>query len=106
MSATLEILAAYGPLTVQDAGRPGYRHLGVPLAGALDPVALRLANALAGNPPDTAVLEFRLVGPLLQILGRPRRIALAGPVSGRIERADGAFEAVEPWRTHTLQPGD
>lgn len=106
MSATLEILSAHGPLTVQDAGRPGFRSLGVPLCGALDCVALRLANALVGNPPGAAALEMRLVGPVLQILGRPRRIALAGPVTGRIERTDGTTEPAQPWRTHTLHPGD
>ena len=42
---------APAPLTtVQDLGRPGYAHLGVPRSGALDQPALRLANALVGNP--------------------------------------------------------
>src|SRR5256885_12078680 len=36
--------------TVQDLGRPGHAQLGIPAGGALDPVALRAANALAGNP--------------------------------------------------------
>ena len=40
-----------GPLTtVQDLGRPGYAHLGVPLSGAADRVSLCLANRLVGNP--------------------------------------------------------
>ncbi|MBL8487098.1 MAG: biotin-dependent carboxyltransferase family protein [Rhodocyclaceae bacterium] len=106
MSAMLEILSVHGPLTVQDEGRRGLRHLGVPLAGALDGVALRIANALVGNPPGAAGLEMRLAGPALQVLGRARRIALAGPVGGRIERTDGSTEPVEAWRTHTLHPGD
>ncbi|SCF88073.1 Allophanate hydrolase subunit 2, partial [Streptomyces sp. Cmuel-A718b] len=42
--------------TVQDAGRPGWAHLGVGRAGALDAPAARLANRLVGNPPDAAVL--------------------------------------------------
>ena len=38
-----------GPLsTVQDLGRPGWAHLGVPRSGALDAPALRLANRLVG----------------------------------------------------------
>ncbi|MFG2647403.1 biotin-dependent carboxyltransferase family protein [Streptomyces sp. NPDC048436] len=48
--------------TVQDQGRPGYAHLGVPRSGALDPPAARLANRLVGNPPDAAVLETTLNG--------------------------------------------
>jgi len=52
-----------GPLTtVQDLGRPGYAHLGVPRSGALDQAALRRANALAGNRVETAGLETTLLG--------------------------------------------
>ncbi len=60
--SVLEILRA-GPLTtVQDLGRPGWAHLGVPHSGALDPSALRAANRLVGNPPDAAGLETTLGG--------------------------------------------
>jgi allophanate hydrolase subunit 2 len=31
--------------TVQDLGRPGYYHLGIPLSGAMDRYALRAARA-------------------------------------------------------------
>lgn len=51
--------------TIQDLGRPGYQHLGIPLSGAVDPFALQLANLLVGNPPDAAALECTLVGPVL-----------------------------------------
>ncbi|MFC7528913.1 biotin-dependent carboxyltransferase family protein [Actinoplanes sp. GCM10030250] len=52
-----------GPLTtVQDLGRPGYAHLGVPRAGALDGPALRRANRLVGNVPEAAGLETTLLG--------------------------------------------
>jgi len=52
-----------GPLvTVQDAGRPGWAHLGVPRAGWLDPPAARLANRLVGNPETSALLEVTLGG--------------------------------------------
>ncbi|MBV9830116.1 MAG: hypothetical protein JOZ82_00855 [Marmoricola sp.] len=44
-------------VTVQDLGRPGLAHLGVPLSGALDEPAHRLANRLVGNPEDAAALE-------------------------------------------------
>lgn len=43
--------------TVQDRGRPGFGHLGVPRAGAADPDALELANALVGNRRHAPVLE-------------------------------------------------
>src|SRR5262249_37008373 len=48
-------IARAGPLTtIQDHGRPGFAHLGVPRSGALDQPAPALANRLAGNPPEPA----------------------------------------------------
>ena len=63
--------------TVQDLGRSGWRHLGVAHAGALDPDQMRLANRLAGNPDDDAVLELTLRGPTLRF-DAPVRIAITG----------------------------
>ncbi|MFI8828879.1 biotin-dependent carboxyltransferase family protein [Streptomyces sp. NPDC053431] len=48
--------------TVQDQGRAGHAHLGVPRSGALDPVAVRLVNRLLGNAEGAAVLETTLDG--------------------------------------------
>jgi biotin-dependent carboxylase-like uncharacterized protein len=56
-----------GPLTtVQDRGRAGWAHLGVPRAGALDGPAAALANRLVGNSVAAAVLETTLGGVSLQ----------------------------------------
>ena len=52
--------------SVQDVGRFGYLRHGVPVSGAMDPVALRLANLLVGNQEDEACLEITLAGPRLQ----------------------------------------
>ena len=52
--------------TFQDLGRQGWQHLGVPVAGAMDARAHRLANLLAGNLDDTATLEVTLTGPTLR----------------------------------------
>jgi len=46
-----------GLSTVQDAGRPGFAHLGVPRSGAADRTSFALANRLAGNANTAAVLE-------------------------------------------------
>jgi biotin-dependent carboxylase-like uncharacterized protein len=63
---SLEVLEV-GPLvTVQDRGRVGYAHLGVPRAGALDAPAAALANRLVGNDEDAAVLEVLLGGLVLR----------------------------------------
>ena len=52
--------------TVQDLGRPGYYHLGIPLSGAMDRLALRAANMLVGNDEGAAALEAVFMGPELE----------------------------------------
>jgi biotin-dependent carboxylase-like uncharacterized protein len=90
------VTAADGLVTVQDRGRVGYAHLGVPRAGALDLPAAALANRLVGNDENAAVLEVTLAGLALRTdraltfavtgalcdvrLGR-RAVAFAEPVS-------------------------
>jgi biotin-dependent carboxylase-like uncharacterized protein len=67
-----------GPLTtVQDQGRFGYAHLGVPRSGALDQPAARHANALVGNPASAAVLETTLMGCALRF-ATPATVAVTG----------------------------
>jgi antagonist of KipI len=51
--------------TVQDPGRHGYQRVGLCPGGAMDPVALALANALVGNALDEAALEITVIGPEL-----------------------------------------
>lgn len=77
MSALLEVMSPGLLTTVQDLGRWGHQALGVPVAGPMDPFAHRLANALAGNPRDAAVLEITLVGPTLAFT-ESRVVAVTG----------------------------
>ncbi|MCY1514768.1 KipI antagonist [compost metagenome] len=63
--------------SVQDAGRPGYYHLGIPLSGALDQQSLVLANLLVGNDEGAAVIESTLLGPELQF-DAPALVAVTG----------------------------
>ncbi|MCT4357418.1 biotin-dependent carboxyltransferase family protein [Streptomyces sp. Je 1-79] len=58
----LAVVRAGALTTVQDLGRTGFAHLGVPRSGALDPGAARLVNRLVGNPEDAAVLETTVNG--------------------------------------------
>lgn len=55
--------------TVQDLGRWGRQHLGVPVAGPMDWYSHRLANLMLGNAPAAAVLEITLLGPELMADG-------------------------------------
>ncbi|MSU50499.1 MAG: 5-oxoprolinase subunit PxpB [Opitutus sp.] len=64
----IEVVRAGMFTTVQDLGRVGHRAQGVPLSGAADPFALRLANLLVGNPEHAAGIEFTLIGPELKFL--------------------------------------
>jgi biotin-dependent carboxylase-like uncharacterized protein len=76
----IDILRA-GPLTtVQDLGRPGWAHLGVPRSGALDPLALRLANRLVGNAEDAAGLEITAAGCAVR-LRKAATVALTGALA-------------------------
>ncbi|HEX9790004.1 MAG TPA: biotin-dependent carboxyltransferase family protein [Kiloniellales bacterium] len=52
--------------SVQDLGRPGYYHLGIPISGGMDRFALRAANMLVGNDEGAAVLEAVFMGPELE----------------------------------------
>lgn len=73
----MEVLAPGLLTTVQDLGRTGLRHLGVPSCGAADRDALRIGNRLVGNAESEAGLECTLVGPTLRFR-QPHVIALTG----------------------------
>lgn len=72
--------------TVQDRGRYGLQHLGIVPAGAMDPIAHVLANALVGNAVDEATLEITVIGPELEFEQRAL-VALCGAEFDA--RADG-----------------
>ncbi|GAA4073180.1 MULTISPECIES: biotin-dependent carboxyltransferase family protein [Actinomadura] len=75
-----------GPLaTVQDLGRPGHAHLGVPRSGAADERALRLANRLVGNPEGAAGVELTLGGAALRFHARAWIAVTGAPLPLRID---------------------
>ncbi len=73
----LRVMRLDCPVLVQDLGRAGWAHLGVPPSGALDPVSLALANRLVGNSEGAAGLEILLGGVALVAEGS-LRLALTG----------------------------
>nr|WP_284041477.1 biotin-dependent carboxyltransferase family protein [Halomonas olivaria] len=97
--------------TLQDSGRIGQGHLGLPPSGALDSMSLGLANALVGNAQtnesqtghlqECGVLEVTLMGPRLRLVGGDCVVAITGDaevlVNGR---------RAEAFRALALRDGD
>jgi len=106
MSGIVEFIDAGAGVSIQDLGRSGHRDIGVPLAGAADPVLLACANALLGQAEDLAALEVALLGPTLRAVDAPVRVALVGAFTPRLTRADGYSQPIDAWRSLTLQPGE
>ncbi|MFT4287074.1 biotin-dependent carboxyltransferase family protein [Nocardioides sp.] len=104
---TLAVLSTGVLTTVQDRGRRGLAHLGVPRAGALDAPAAALANRLVGNHPDAAVLEVTLgglsfragTGLWIAVTGAPAPVRVAGRARG-VQRPEwvpaGAVVTLDP----------
>jgi biotin-dependent carboxylase-like uncharacterized protein len=92
---TLTIDSAGALTTVQDRGRTGLAHLGVPRAGPLDRPAATLANRLVGNGPDAALLEVTWggleltsdAGVWVAVTGAPTPVEVDGAGRGR-DRAE------------------
>ncbi len=86
--------------TVQDLGRYGYERYGIPVAGAMDPFALQVANILVGNKPGEAALEITIAGPVLRAT-ESCLIAVTGADLGL--RLDG--RPLPPWMSMFVRRG-
>ena len=100
-AAMLHVVRAPPFATVQDLGRPGHRHLGIPAGGAMDAWALQAANVLAGNAPGAPAVEWAL-GPGTLRVERDATLALAGA------RCDARLNGVPvaAYRTLRARAGD
>ena len=108
MTPGLKILSPGLHTTVQDLGRVGYQNIGVPVSGALDGFALRLANALVGNPQGVAALEILGSGPTIEIAADTARVALTGEgaslrIGGESPRVIAAGQSVMLRRGDVVQ---
>ena len=86
--------------SVQDLGRPGYYHLGIPISGGMDRYALRAANLLVGNDEGAAVLETVFMGPQLEFT-EDATVAVTG--AELPPRVDG--ESRETWTSFAIEAG-
>ena len=73
----IKVLRAGIQTTVQDRGRVGYAHLGIPVSGVMDAYAAGLANAVLGNSEGDAVLEITL-GKVSLLFENEYLIAISG----------------------------
>ncbi len=96
----IEVLAPGLATTVQDLGRPGYYHLGIPLSGGMDRFALRAANLLVGNDEGAAVLEAVFMGPELAFT-RDALVAVTG--ADLPPKVDGEVQA--GWTSFRVRSG-
>lgn len=90
-----------GPFnTVQDLGRPGFRDIGVTAGGAMDPLAVRVGNALVGNAIDAAVIEVQTF-PFKLRFSASTVFAVAGADNSPL--LDG--KQLLPWGAHLANEG-
>ena len=97
----LAVLAPGAFTTVQDSGRFGFQHMGLPVSGALDQFSYQVANMLVGNPRKSAVLELTVMGPRLEILC-DADIAITGATMGMTLNGDQQ----PAWKTIRVKTGD
>ena len=100
----IEVLAGGALSSLQDLGRTGLRHLGVPRAGVLSPPWMRIANALVDNALETPVIECFEGGLRLRSAERELFVAHAGDADVVAVR-EGTRVPLAPWRTHRLAAG-
>lgn len=96
----IKVISAGLATTIQDLGRPGYYHLGIPISGAMDRLALRAANLLVGNDEGAACLEAVFMGPELEFTEDTQIAITGGELPPKI---DG--EIKETWTTLNVKKG-
>lgn len=87
--------------TVQDLGRPGYYHIGIPLSGGMDRFSTHAANMLVGNDEGAAVLEAVFMGPELEFTS-DATVAVTG--ADMPAKVNGSPR--ESWTSFKVKSGD
>ena len=77
--ASVEVVAVAGLCMVQDLGRPGHVHEGVPPGGALVPELLAWANEAVGNAASAAAIE--VIGGISLVAGGAARVSVDGELA-------------------------
>jgi antagonist of KipI len=87
--------------TIQDKGRIGYQQFGMPVAGAMDELSMRLANILVGNDEFEACIEATMLGPEIQFDREAVIAVTGGAVTPKINGTDTVM-----WRSLKINKGD
>ncbi len=101
MKSQFRVVSPGAYTTVQDAGRYCYQRMGIPVSGALDQRAYRIANLLVGNAASAAALEITIVGPRLEVLAQADVAVTGAELPLRLNG-----EPVQLWRSFRVKPGD
>lgn len=91
---TIEVIKPGLLVTVQDQGRRGHYHLGIPPSGAMDQLSFRAANLLVGNDETAAVLECALMGPELRFTADALVAVTGAAMTPKIDGADHPTDTV------------
>ncbi|MEH7611652.1 biotin-dependent carboxyltransferase family protein [Gottfriedia acidiceleris] len=70
MKELFEVLQKGVSISIQDNGRNGFRHLGIPVSGAMDKLAYQIGNLLIGNKLNAASIEIAIGGTVLKALNQ------------------------------------
>jgi biotin-dependent carboxylase-like uncharacterized protein len=87
--------------TVQDLGRFGWYHIGMPPSGAMDNFSFRVGNLLIGNDEGVAGLEITYVGPTLEVTAETIIAVTGAEVSLHINDQPASL-----WQAHRVTTGD
>ena len=96
----IRVIAPGLATSVQDLGRPGYYHLGIPISGGMDRYALRAANLLVGNDEGAAVLETVFMGPQLEFTEDAVVAVTGGELPPKVDE-----ELCETWTSFPIRAG-
>ncbi len=98
---SINIIKAGIATAVQDLGREGYYHLGIPQSGAMDRYAMLIANLLVGNPDNHAGLEITFMGPEILFNVHAKIAVTGGNIAPKI---NGELHPI--WTTLAIKKGD
>jgi len=103
-SMTITIKTAGLLSSIQDNGRRGFRHLGIPWSGCISPVWQKVANTLVGNDPEQSIIECWEGGLQFDVGEFPIRLAVCAHQSLKMTIQDSATSPpvkISPWQSYT-----